>query len=122
MGETSIVKAAKQGELVRNLVERSSQQEMRVGSLYINNQGDYYRIDNMKPVKRVDWDLSKKKQEEAEGESMGYSSSVKKEYQVLVDDVQVREKEISSSSGAMTLRSQKGYVLALNAKRGRTHS
>lgn len=89
MGETSIVKAAKQGELVRKVVERSSQQEMRVGSLYINNQGDYYRIDNMKPVKRVDWDLSKKKQEEAEGESMEYSSSVKKEYQVLVDDVQV---------------------------------
>lgn len=86
-----IVKAAKQDELVRIIVDKSSQREMRVGSLYIDSRGRYYCIDSMTPKKRVDWDASKEKQVKAEGKpEYSYSFSLKKKYEVKVDDVEVK--------------------------------
>lgn len=84
-----LIKVAKQGELLRSLVDGSAHKEMREGAIYMDD-GKYYRIDSMKPVKWVNWDLSKQAQIKAEGEPNAFQSfSLKKKYEVKVDDVEV---------------------------------
>lgn len=85
----ALVKAAKRSELVRSLIDRSQHREMREGATYMDGSS-YHRVESIKPVKRLDYEGSKKAQEAAEGrEEFARRFELKKKYEIKVDDVEV---------------------------------
>lgn len=55
----ALTKTAKKDELIRSIVDESEHVGMRVGSIFIDHEGRYYRVDSMKMEKNVDWETTK---------------------------------------------------------------